>query len=389
MSEKPLPRVLCVDDEPRVVQGLGVHLRRAYEVLTAHGGEEALERLKSAGAVAAVVSDMRMPGMDGAALLAKVRELYPDTTRILLTGEPGRDAVVSAVNKGQIFRFLTKPCPPNELLACIEAAVEQHRLVTAERVLLQETLIGCIRALLDVLALTNPVAFGRASRLRRQVMSFAEYLGCAQGNWQLEAAALLSQIGFLSLPVEVVEKIYYGENLTPEERILAEGVPEVAGKLLGHIPRLEPVLQILSALAYSNERLARLEDDPTSNAAHILLLVLDFDALISKGHSPDTAVQLLQQRPERYGAKLAKDFGTHLGTAGGDTQVVEMPLRLVRPGMIILQDVRTELGTLLVARGFEVTERFVERVKNFGPGLLGEKVAVRVPSSRAAASSGS
>jgi len=88
----------------------------------------------------------------------------------------------------------------------------------------------------------------------------------------------------------------------------------------------------------------------------------------------------------RYGAKLAKDFATHLGMTSGETQVIEVPLRLVRPGMVILQDVRTELGTLLVARGFEVSERFTERMKNFGPGLLAEKVMVRVPSSRAASS---
>lgn len=388
MSETPLPRVLCVDDEPRVVEGLAVHLRRGYEVLTALGGEEALERLRSAGPVAVIVSDMRMPGMDGATLLATVRKLYPDTTRILLTGEPGRDAVVSAVNKGQIFRFLTKPCPAEELTACIDAAASQHRLVTAERVLLQETLIGCIRALVDVLALTNPVAFGRASRLRQQAMAFAEHVGCAQGNWQLEAAAMLSQIGFLSLPAELVEKIYYGESLTPDERVLAEGVPEVAAKLLGHIPRLEPVLQILAALTYSNEQLARLGDGMIGTAARIVLLTLDFDALTSKGHSPDTAIQLLQQRPERYGAKLAKDFATHLGASSGETQVVGIPLRLVRPGMIILQDVRTELGTLLVPRGFEVTERFVERIRNFGPGLLAEKIAVRVPVSQVASSAG-
>ncbi|MGH7104902.1 MAG: HD domain-containing phosphohydrolase [Acetobacteraceae bacterium] len=385
MAEKTLPRLLCVDDEPRVVQGLAVYLRREYEVLTAHGGEEALERLKSAGPVAVIVSDMRMPGMDGAALLAKVRSLYPDTVRILLTGEPGRDAVVSAVNKGQIFRFLTKPCPVEDLLACIEAAVDQYRLVTAERVLLQHTLIGCIRALTDVLALTNPVAYGRASRLRQQAMAFAEYLGCAQGYWQLEAAAMLSQIGFLSLPPELVDKIYYGENLTPEERVLAEGVPEVASKLLRHVPRLEPVLQVLSAITYSNEQLARLGEGTIGTAARIMQLVLDFDALTSKGHSPDTAVQLLLQHTARYGAKLVKDFATHLGTKGGDTQVAEIPLRLVLPGMVILQDVRTELGTLLVARGFEVSERFTERMKNFGPGLLAEKVAVRMASRRSAA----
>lgn len=384
MSEQPLPKVLCVDDEPRVVQSLAVHLRRGYEVLTALSGDEALERLKHAGPVAVIVTDMRMPGMDGAALLAKVRNLYPDTIRLLLTGEPGRDAVVSAVNKGQIFRFLTKPCRGDELLACIEAAVEQHRLVTAERVLLQETLIGCIRTLVDVLALTNPVAFGRSSRLRQQAMAFADYLGCGAGYWQLEAAAMLSQIGFLSLPVELVEKIYYGERLTPEERTLAQGIPDVAGKLLGHIPRLSPVLEILAALSYTNEQLAKLSDGPIGTAARILLLVMEFDALISTGQPADTAAQLLQQHPERYGAQLVKDFATHLGMASGDTQVIEVALRSVRPGMIILQDIRTELGTLLVARGFEVSERFVERMRNFGPGLLAEKVAVKVPLSRAA-----
>ena len=386
MSDAPLPRILCVDDEARVVQALAVHLRRRYDVLTALSGAEALERLSTSGPVAVIVSDMRMPGMDGAALLANVRGLYPDTIRILLTGEPGRDAVVSAVNRGQIFRFLTKPCPAEELTACIDMAVEQNRLITAERVLLQQTLIGCIRALTDVLALTNPVAFGRASRLRQNAVSFAEYLGCGQGFWELEAAAMLSQIGYLSLPPEVVEKIYYGENLTPEERLLAQGVPEVAAQLLGRIPRLEPVLQILAALTRAKDKVAQLEEGRTVTATRILLLVTDFDALISQGHSIETAVQILLQRGERYGTKLVKDFATHLGASGGDMQTIEIPLRQVRPGMTILQDVRTELGMLLIARGFEVTERFTERIRNFGPGLLAEKVAVRMPASRAGSS---
>lgn len=382
MSDQPLSRILCVDDEPRMVQGLAAHLRRRYEVLTALGGQQALEQLKSAGTVAVVISDMRMPGMDGAALLAEVYKLYPDTVRILLTGEPGRDAVVSAVNKGQIFRFLTKPCPAEELITCIEAAVEQHRLVTAERVLLQQTLIGCIRALADVLGLTNPVAFGRTSRLRQQVMAFAEYLGCAQGYWQLEAAVMLSQIGYLSLPSELVEKIYYGENLTPEERILSGGVPKVAGNLLRHIPRLEPVVEILEALNDAGQPVGHL-DSSTATAARILRLVIDYDGLISQGHTPDESAQLMQSRADRYGARLLKDFATYLGTSSGEMQVIEVPLRHVSPGMTILQDVRTELGMLLVARGFEVSERFVERIKNFGPGLLAEKVAVRVPQRRA------
>jgi response regulator RpfG family c-di-GMP phosphodiesterase len=383
MGDEQLPRVLCVDDEPRVLEGLALHLRRRFQLFLAVSGEQALEKLRAAGGAAVVISDMRMPGMNGAVLLAKVRNLYPDAIRILLTGEPGRDTVVAAVNTGQIFRFLTKPCPPDQLVACVQAAVEQHRLVTSERILLQETLIGCIHSLVDVLALTNPVAFGRASRLRRQALSFAGHLGCAQGFWQLEAAAMFSQIGYLSLPAELVEKVYYGERLTPEEQILNRGVPEVASKLLNHVPRLEPIVQILTSLNSSAEELEQLGNGPVGRAARILRLVTDFDALTSQGNSPDTAVQILRGRDDNYCDKLVEEFATHLGAGSGEMQVVEMPLRQVRPGMTILQDVRTYLGTLLVARGFEVTERFIERLPNFGAGILGEKVQVRIPAAGA------
>lgn len=379
MSDEHLPRVFCVDDEPRVLEGLALHLRRRFQLFLALSGEQALEKLQAAGGAAVVISDMRMPGMNGAVLLAKVRQLYPDATRILLTGEPGRATVVAAVNTGQIFRFLTKPCPPDQLVACVQAAVEQHRLVTSERILLQQTLIGCIHSLVDVLALTHPVAFGRASRLRRQAMAFAAHLGCAQGFWQLEAAVMLSQIGYISLPAELVEKVYYGEHLTPEEQILNRGVPEVASKLLDHVPRLEPIVQILTSLNSSSEELERLGNGPEGRAARILRLVTDFDALTSQGNSLDTAVQILRGRVDKYGAELVQEFATHLGAASGEMQVVEMPLRQVRPGMTILQDVRTYLGTLLVARGFEVTERFIERLPNFGAGILGEQVQVRIP----------
>src|ERR1700730_18091285 len=109
MSTQDLARVLCVDDDARVLEVLVVHLRKDYEVHTALSGVEALKVLKQIGTAAVVVSDMRMPGMDGALLLHTVMSFYPDTTRILLTGEPGRDAAVAAINKGHIFRFLSKP----------------------------------------------------------------------------------------------------------------------------------------------------------------------------------------------------------------------------------------------------------------------------------------
>jgi response regulator RpfG family c-di-GMP phosphodiesterase len=381
VSVQNRPRVLCVDDEARVVEGLVLHLRKDYEVHTALSGVEALKVLKELGGAAVVVSDMRMPGMDGATLLHHVKSVFPDATRILLTGEPGRDAAIDAVNKANIFRFLTKPCPPEQLRVAIEAGVMQHRLIGAERSVLKETLIGCIKALIDVLAIANPVAFGRANRLKRLAVSFADTLQC-RDFWQLEAAALLSQIGYLSLPAVLVEKLYYGESLTPEEKTLAEGVPEVVMQLLENIPRLEPVIQILVALNWSDEQIARLGDGTIGLGTRILGLVLEYDTLITQGHSIDVAVQTLRRRASRFTAELIEQFGTHLGAGSSKDEAREILLKTAQLGMIIMQDVRTHLGTLLVPRGFEVTSLFLERMGNFGPELLSETVKVMVPAAK-------
>jgi response regulator RpfG family c-di-GMP phosphodiesterase len=372
MNREDLPSILCVDDEPRVVDSLAVHLRRDYQVLAANGGTSALQILKDKGAPAVIVSDMRMPGMDGATLLKHVRQLYPETTRILLTGEPGREAAISAVNEGQIFRFLTKPCPPDQLRSAIEAGVVHHRLLIAEKVLLQETLIGCIKALVDILAITNPVAFGRSTRVKRLATELAASLGHT-GFWQLDAAAMLSQIGYISLPIELVEKLYYGKRLTPEERVLAETAPSVAQKLLGRIPRLEAVMEILAA---SSQSKLELPDGLLKHGATILRLVLEYDAQIVQGQSPNVALASLRAQSGRFDNKLLEHLESLVGLAAGAPEVKEVPVGRVTPGMVFMDDLYTQVGTLLVPKGFEVTETFLERARNFGPGILQEKVRV-------------
>jgi CheY-like chemotaxis protein len=368
-----LPLVLCVDDEPQILQGLTLHLRRQYRVVTADGAAAALKLVAEGSAPAVILSDMRMPVMDGAALLKRMLELRPETTRILLTGEASRDATISAVNEGQIFRFLTKPCSPDDLRGAVEAGVIQHRLVTAEKVLMQETLIACIHALIDVLAMTNPVAFGRANRVKRSVNDLAAALGLKE-FWQLEAAAMLSQIGYISLPPELVEKLYYGKRLTAEERVLAEGAPRVAQALLGRIPRIEPVMEILMA---SQDKKA---DEPGSgllkSGADILRLILAYDSLIVAGNSVVASLQSLRSRAPIYGAALVEAFAALVGNQVENEAIVELPVGSVKPGMIILDDLRTAVGTLLVPKGFEVTNAFLERKRNFDPLILQKKVRV-------------
>lgn len=126
-------RVLLVDDEPQVLAGLRVHLRKRYDVFIAEGGAEGLEYLRESGPFAVIIADMRMPGMNGVEFLRKARKKAPDAVRILLTGYTDVDSAIGAVNEGRIFRFLTKPCPPPELMGAVAEAVEKHDEICAEK----------------------------------------------------------------------------------------------------------------------------------------------------------------------------------------------------------------------------------------------------------------
>jgi len=157
-------KILCVDDEVQVLRGLALHLGRRYEVLTATSGEAALKLLEQDPRVEVIISDMRMPGLSGSEFLSQSRALAPDAQRILLTGQTDLASAISAINEGQIFRFLTKPCPSAELISTIEAALERHRARALEHT--------TVRRKLQQLQLQIDPLTGLASRL--QLMAVLE-----------------------------------------------------------------------------------------------------------------------------------------------------------------------------------------------------------------------
>src|SRR3990172_9524130 len=285
MEPRSRARVLCVDDEPNVLEGLALNLRRRYEVLKANGGGAGLEILQKDKEVAVIISDMRMPGMNGAAFLAEARKLVPHATRILLTGQADLDSAIAAVNEGQIFRFLTKPCPPPILVGVVDAAAEQNRLVLSERVLLEQTLYGSIKALTEILALASPASFGRVARIRDWVSGLSAKLG-SPGFWQAEVAAMLSQLGCILLPPEVAEKASSGQSLSGQEQKMAGRVLEVTERMLSDIPRLEVVRGILAASGAaqpaSSAAFPPSEQALVQRGAQLLKVALDYDALESR-----------------------------------------------------------------------------------------------------------
>ena len=372
-------RVLCVDDEPLVLEGLRLQLGRKYEMLTAGSGAEGLEVLRGQPTVAVVISDMRMPVMNGAAFLANARTLAPEATRILLTGQSEMNAAIAAVNEGQIFRFLTKPCPPAALLSAVAAAVAQHELLTAEKVLLEHTLQGCIRILTDVLALTNSELFGRATRVKQAVSRIAT--ACALPlRWQVEMAAMLSQLALVSLPPETVTRISHGETLSDEETAMVTKLPQVADQLLAHIPRIEIVRAILIAAHQPFDAAAQAPPDLTTaqigHAGQLLRAADAYFALLQRGVSNSVALARLQASADRYDPEMLRA----LGELRLEEQCHEREVNLMGlvPGMVLAESLSTISGVLIVTQGFEVTEAFMERVRNYRLGSFKEPIRVVV-----------
>jgi DNA-binding NtrC family response regulator len=126
--------VLVIDDDANLLSAMRRQFREKLDLHTAQGGEEALTKVREQKLnPAVVICDMRMPGMDGVQTLAAMREAAPDATRLMLTGNADLKTTVDALSGGHIFRFLSKPCPAETLSAAIDAALNQHRLVTARR----------------------------------------------------------------------------------------------------------------------------------------------------------------------------------------------------------------------------------------------------------------
>lgn len=371
--------ILCVDDEPNVLEGLALTLGRRYQVETATSGAQALELLQRTPNKVVIVSDMRMPGMDGATFLARAREVLPDAVRILLTGQTDIESAISAVNNGQIFRFLTKPCAPPALLTAIAAAVEQNELITAQRVLLEQTLHGCIKALTDVLSIANPAAFGRATRIKQVVSELATQLNL-RDRWQVEVGAMLSQLGHITLPNDTAEKVYFGQPLTSEEQHLVSKLPMLTEQLLGNIPRLEGVREILASYSKPPTALTQplipLQEDQIYTGAQLLRVAVDFDGLESHGSDAQLALNTMRARTQSYDPRILAALVASRGDDGPTQQIKELTIGELTTGMVLTDDVKMSNGILLAARGYEITARFLERVRSFPKSALKERVRV-------------
>lgn len=358
-------KILFVDDEQYVLDSMRRQLRRRFNIITAISGEEALRKCKEEGPFAVVVSDMRMPEMDGVELLAIIKDLYPDTTRLMLTGNSDQETATEAVNKGQIFKFLNKPCPIPVLVTSLALAVRQHKLVTVEKDVLDKTLKGLVKVLSELLSFTNPLAFSSGLRIRSLVLQVAEKMS-VENLWQLEIASLMCQIGCVTLPAEIITKQYSNMELTESEQLMFASHPTIGSQMLENIPRLEGVSQIIhnQFKDYGEYNSETEEDDEVGLGAQILRSVFDYDLLIYQGISHLDALRQMKERAKAHNPSVLKHL-RDIPPPESFVQVANLRVKELLVGMVVEEDIFSKNETLVVPKGIEITVPVLQGIVNF------------------------
>lgn len=355
-------KILCVDDEESILKGFLLHLRKEFDLHTASSGEEGLEVFEKEGPFSVVLSDMRMPGMDGAAMLSAIKLREPDVVTMLLTGHADFESAMAAVNDGHVFRMLSKPCPPDRLIRSLEDGVRQHELIIGEKVLLEQTLKGAVDALTQALAVAKPLFFGRAQRVRRMASELADILG-EPSKWRIEVAAIFSQIASFTLPESVAEDVYHKKELTPEVKEIVARFPEVTEQMLEKIPRLEEVREILARIDVQ-PRFVLPDEKGVRRAASIIKVALDYDYYEELGYDAALIVQTLRSREKFYDPAVTEALMRLHSIADQKYRVEEVLLKNLEPGMRLAQELRLDSGFLVAPSGTDVDRHFIQIVRN-------------------------
>jgi len=369
-------KILFVDDEVQILESMKRQLRRRYNVVTAESGREALEILKKEGPFSVVVSDMRMPVMDGIELLATIKEIYPDTVRMMLTGNADQETAIEAVNKGQIFRFLNKPCSVATLVTSLALAQRQYRLVTAEKELLNQTLKGSVKVLSELLSFASPAAFSSGLRIRSPVVRIAEAMAMEE-IWQMEIAALISQIGCVTLPTEIINTLYANRELDEEQWQMYRSHPEAGARLLEKIPHMEGVTAIIRNQLKDFSEFENEEPFGESDlGAQIIRVVFDYNLLRYQALDHKDAVRRLRKRKGCYNTEIINQLES-IPLSDESVQIASLKIRELAIGMVAEEDIIAQNDTLLAPKGQEITWPVLQGLQNFAK-TVGVKEPVRV-----------
>lgn len=365
-------KVLIVDDEPSILNGYRRTLRKQIELTTALGGEEGLKIFKEQGPFSVVVSDQQMPGMDGLTFLGQVGELDTDTVRVMLTGNAENDLLIKAINDGRVFRFLEKPCPAENLLTIIKEADQLYRLKKSEQELLERTLAGSVKLLVDLIGLQNE----HSSRTTQMMRGWGQKLGSSVKGiprWELDMGIMLHSIGLITLPSDVQGKISAGDVLTESQRSLVEQAPEAAKDLISNIPRLDTISEgvLYQGKGFNGDGFPydNLQGKQIPLLGRILKLLSDLAQACMDEPDVSVAFQTIQKKSALYDPDLL-NFAQKFLVPSAETQETEIrfeiksvSLLMLEEGDLIIADVFSKGQHLLLGKGHILSTPMIQKLR--------------------------
>jgi response regulator RpfG family c-di-GMP phosphodiesterase len=377
-----IARILLVDDEEAILAGYQRNLRKRFDLDQATSGEAALALLRTEASYAVIVADMHMPGMNGLDLLKQAMEISPDTTRVMITGDADQRTAADAVNQGQVFRFLAKPCHADALCEAITAGIRQNQLVRAEKELLEQTLSGAVEAMTELLSVVDPKAFGCAQLLKYRAVRVARILK-AEREWEIGLAALLSPLGRLTISPKQLQRF---SPSTKEERALLERVPEFGARLIRRIPRLEQVAEMVLYQAKgfdgSGFPFDAVQGKEIPFGARILKPLAD---VIQDEQNWDLgyALDRLLARRAAYDPEILQVVKDFLEAEMGLNSVhrapgLPVPLDQLQEGQVLANQVVTEDGMIVLLPGIRLSLGHIQLLRNLAELLnLREPILIR------------
>jgi len=378
-------KVLFVDDDPHILDAFRRQFRKQFSVSTANGGIEGLELIQQSDPFAVVVADMRMPVMNGIQFLRRVKELAPNTVRLMLTGNVDQQTAIDAVNKGHVFHFLTKPCSERVLANALETGVEQYHLIIAEQELLEGTLNGAIKLLTDILSLVAPNSFGRAMAQREMARKLAQTLTISN-TWDIELAAMLSNIASVTIPAETLVKAHSKELLSVDERQMISQLPKISSDLLANIPRLDKVARIVLYQYKNFDGTGFPPDKLTGDAipleSRILHVASKLSWLKEQGLSHRAALEQMGKKNGKYDLRVLQ-AAVRLQDdeeMAGTVLPFDVSIAKLRPGQVLVSNVETVEGQLIFSAGHMLTDTLIHKLQNYAVlARIKEPVQVIIP----------
>lgn len=360
-------KFLLVDDDTEILETYHLHFKNTLNLLTAKSAWEALELVKKNN-FAVVISDYNLPDINGLELIKEIKAISPDTICTLLTAEAELSLALDAINSGSVYKFLIKPCSHKLMANIAIQALKQYRTEQSEKDFIVSTLSGTSKMLTNVLSILNPCIFSRTQKLQKLVKVVSESLKI-KNSWEIEMAALFSQIGFASIPPAITNKLLNNEEIHPKEREILHKVPEIGEQLLNNIPRLENVAYIVKYNSKNFNGDGYPKDDVKGTdiplESRVLRILDKFIRLEDKLLDPKKVFYRMKEEPNKFDPVLLKKIYKIILTSNKNNEQLDVTLDQLRLNDYLVSNVTTESGRMLFSSGNTVTELVLERLYNY------------------------